>query len=174
MRSQVEIPSSSFPVVPIRARVRLEAQGFLGLDDQTLAQINYWLRLSPAICMIWVAVGTALGSPPVLWSLVPFALLGALLPGHPFDLLYTLGFRRVVGGPRLPCYPRPRRLACLTASFWIAGEALAFQNAIPLAGHLLGWSLVVMAFVNVSMGFCVPSFIYGLLFGKPVSCAFQR
>ena len=44
------------------ARLRIEAQGFLGLEDQTLAQINYWLRLAPAICMVWAAVGTALGS----------------------------------------------------------------------------------------------------------------
>ena len=51
------------------ARRRIEAQGFLGLDDATLARINYWLRLSPAICMVWAAVGTALGSAPVLWAL---------------------------------------------------------------------------------------------------------
>ena len=30
-------------------RRRVEAQGFLGLDDQTIGQLNYWLRLSPAI-----------------------------------------------------------------------------------------------------------------------------
>jgi hypothetical protein len=41
---------------------------------------------------------------------------------------------------------------------------------MPLAGHLFGWSLVAAAFVNVSTGFCIPSFIYGLLFGKPSSC----
>jgi hypothetical protein len=60
------------------ARARIEAQGFVGLDDQTLAQIDNWLRLSPAICMLWAAVGTALSSPTVLWSLVPFAALGGL------------------------------------------------------------------------------------------------
>ena len=74
------------PVIPTIRR-RIEAQGFLGLDDRTVNQINYWLRLSPAICMIWTAVGTALESAPVLWALAPFAFLGALLPGHPFDLL---------------------------------------------------------------------------------------
>ncbi len=36
-------------------RLRIEAQGFLGLEDKTLSQINYWLRLSPAICMVWAA-----------------------------------------------------------------------------------------------------------------------
>src|SRR5262249_50290832 len=34
-------------------RSRIEAQGFLGLDDRIIDELNYWLRLSPAICMIW-------------------------------------------------------------------------------------------------------------------------
>ena len=82
--------SAMSPIV----RNRVEAQWFLGLDDETIHQINYWLRLSPAICMIWTGIGTWLESAPVLWALAPFALLGALLPGHPFDLLYTLEYGR--------------------------------------------------------------------------------
>ncbi len=35
-------------------RENIQAQGFCGLDDKTRAQINYPLRLSPAICMVWV------------------------------------------------------------------------------------------------------------------------
>ena len=89
---------------PVRQRV--EAQGFVGLDDQTIDHINYWLRLSPAICMTWVAVGTA-------WS---------------------------------------------------------FQLGWSLTGHILRWGLVTAAFVNVSTGFCIPSFVYGLVFGKPTAC----
>ena len=71
--------------VTATVRERIQAQGFCGLD----AQINYPLRLSPAICMVWVAVGTALASPTILWALAPFAALGAILPGHPFDVLYN-------------------------------------------------------------------------------------
>jgi hypothetical protein len=37
-------------------RENIQAQGFCGLDDKTCAQINYPLRLSPAICMVWAAV----------------------------------------------------------------------------------------------------------------------
>jgi hypothetical protein len=53
-------------VPAMKARARIEAHGFLGLDDQTVHQINYWLRLSPAICMVWTAIGTALQSTTVL------------------------------------------------------------------------------------------------------------
>jgi len=151
-------------------RTRVEAQGFLGLDDRMIAQVNYWLRLSPAICMIWTAIGTALQSATVLWLLVPFALLGALLPGHPFDLLYTHGIRYVTGGPRLPRYPLPRRFACLLATLMLVTAAWCFQSGRVLAGQIVGWGLVAAALANVTMGFCIPSFIYGLLFGKPTSC----
>jgi hypothetical protein len=151
-------------------RDRIEAQGFLGLDDQTVSRINYWLRLSPAICMIWTAIGTALESAAVLRWLVPFAALGAILPGHPFDVLYTYGFRYLVRGPRLPRYPVPRRSACLMAMVMIAGAAWSFQAGHLVLGHVLGWAVVTAAFANVSLGFCVPSFIYGLVFGRPSSC----
>ncbi len=154
----------------LATRTRIEAQGFLGLDDLTISRIDFWLRLSPAICMTWTAVGTALGSAPVLWALIPFALLGAILPGHPFDLIYTWGFRRLVRGPRLPRYPLPRRFACLMASAILAVSAGGFQSGNAVLGHVAGWFLVAAAGANVFTGFCIPSFIYGLIFGKPSAC----
>ena len=161
--------SAMSPIV----RNRVEAQWFLGLDDETIHQINYWLRLSPAICMIWTGIGTWLESAPVLWALAPFALLGALLPGHPFDLLYTFGVRPLTSGPPIPRYPLRRRLACLLATFMIVAAAWSFQSGRTLSGQILGWALVSAAFVNVSTGFCIPSFLYGLIFGKPTTCTFK-
>lgn len=155
---------------PAATRKRIEAQGFLGLDDQVASQINFWLRLSPAICMVWTAIGTALGSARILWALVPFALLGALLRGHPFDVFYTYGFRRLSGGPRLPRYPLPRRFACLMATAILVGAAWGLQSGNTVLGHSLGWFLVGAALANVTTGFCIPSFIYGLIFGKPSAC----
>lgn len=157
--------------IPVTTRNRIEAQGFVGFDDRMLTQINYWLRLSPAICMVWTAIGTALNSPLILWILVPFALLGAVLPGHPFDVLYTYGFRYLVHGPRLPRYPLPRRFACLMATIMLAVAAWGFQTGNLVLGHVVGWFLVAAALINVSTGFCIPSLIYGLIFGKPSACA---
>lgn len=160
------------PTPSVRGRV--EAQGFRGLDDQTIRQINYWLRLSPAICMAWTATGTFLQSAPALWALAPFALLGALLPGHPFDVLYTFGVRRLIHGPAIPPYPRPRRFACLLATVMIVGAAWSFQSGWTLSGQILGWGLVGAALVNVTTGFCIPSFLYGLLFGTPAACDIRQ
>ena len=35
------------------ARERIQAQGFCGLSDATYSEINYPLRLSPGIMMLW-------------------------------------------------------------------------------------------------------------------------
>ncbi|MDH5517033.1 MAG: DUF4395 domain-containing protein [Gammaproteobacteria bacterium] len=145
---------------------RIQAQGFCGLDDKTYQQLNYPLRLSPAICMLWAALGTYLSSPLILWLLVPFAALGAILPGHPFDTLYNYGLRKISNTPRIPTYPARRRFACVMATVMIIIAAWGFQAGYPLLGQIMGWSLVAAAFVNVSTGFCVPSFIARLIIGK--------
>lgn len=151
-------------------RENIEAQGFCGLDDKTSVQLNYPLRLSPAICMVWAAVGTALASPTILWALAPFAALGAILPGHPFDVLYNYGLRHLLGTPELPRYGSRRRFACALATIMIVLAAWGFQAGMPLLGYIVGWSLVAAAFVNVSTGFCIPSFIVRLFFGR-VACS---
>lgn len=149
-------------------RENIQAQGFCGLDEKTYAQINYPLRLSPAICMVWAAVGTALASPIILWALLPFAALGAILPGHPFDVFYNHGLRHLFGTPPLPRYTARRRFACVLASIMVLAAAWGFQAGMPMVGYVVGWSLVAAAFVNVSTGFCIPSFIARMVFGKVV------
>jgi Domain of unknown function (DUF4395) len=153
-------------IVNVKVRERIQAQGFCGLNDATYAQINYPLRLSPAICMVWAAVGTALASPTVLWALAPFALLGAILRGHPFDVLYNYGLRHLSGAPALPRYGVRRRFGCTSATTMLIAAGWSFQTAHPLAGYVIGGVLVIAAFVNVSTGFCIPAFIARIFFGK--------
>src|SRR5207248_11006983 len=132
-------------------RENIQAQGFCGLDDKTYAQINYPLRLSPAICMLWTAVGTALASPMILWAV---AALGAILPGHPFDVRYNYGLRHLTGTPALPRYRARRRLACAFATTLFLMAAWGFQAGMPMAGQIVGWALVAGALRNVSHGVC--------------------
>lgn len=153
------------PLTPT-ARQRIEAQGFTGLSDETLAGINYGLRVAPALCMAWATIGMATASPRMLWGLLPFALLGGILAGHPFDVFYNQGLRFVLGTPPLPPYPRQRRFACLLASLMIAGAALCFEAGHMVAGCLIAGSLAAAAGVNVCTGFCIPSFLCALFFGR--------
>jgi hypothetical protein len=156
-------------VTPVM-KARVEMQGFTGLNDETIAGINLGLRTAPAVCMVWAGTGTALASAAVLWSLVPFALLGAILPGHPFDVLYRFGLRRLFRGKPLPPYPLPRRFACLLATVMLCAAAWGFQSGHMAVGYGVGGVLAAAASVNVLTGFCIPSFLYGLLFGKPAAC----
>lgn len=146
-------------------RRRIEAQGFVCFANDEIESLNYWLRFAPAICLIWTAIGVVLGSGSILAALVPFALLGGILTGHPFDVIYNHGIRHLTKTPELPLYGRPRRFACLMASVMISGAGVAFYLGYYAVGYALGSFLIVLAGVNVATGFCVPSFIYGLVFG---------
>jgi hypothetical protein len=148
-------------------RRRIEAQGYLGLDDATLAKVGPWLRLSPAICMTWVAIATFYESAAALLVLIPFAALGAILPWHPFDAIYNLGIRHLLGTPLLPRAKAPRKFACKVAVVWLSATSLAFYSGATVLGYILGGSLAFAAAVPTFTDFCIPSFIYGLLFGKP-------
>jgi hypothetical protein len=152
-----------------KTRRLVEMQGFVGFDDAIVRHLDYALRVSPVICLTLTAVATVMESVTLLWVLLPFAVGGAILRNHPFDVLYNYGLRNLTGGPAMPRYPMPRRFACMLASVWITAEALSFTYGMPLVGNILGWSLVATAAVPVTTGFCVPSYIYGLLFGKPQS-----
>ncbi len=148
----------------------LETQGYVGIDERTLSAVAPWLRWSPSICTGIIIAGTALSSQWVLWALVPFAVLGALMTRHPFDYVYNLGLRRLTGTPPLPEHGAPRRFACGLAAVWITATGAAFAAGAPAAGYALGGVLsAVGALVSVTH-FCIPSTIYGVLFGKPVAC----
>ncbi len=151
------------------ARERIQAQGFCGLSDATYAQINYPLRLAPGIMMVWVAVGTALASAHILWALVPFTALGAILTGHPFDVLYNQGLRYLTGTQELPPYGRRRRFAFGVATFMVSLAAGGFQAGEPSLGYIVGGAIVASTCLNVNTGICGPAVVAGKLFGK-VKC----
>jgi hypothetical protein len=76
--------------VSTTTRQRIEAQGYLGLSDATLAEVGPWLRFSPAICMVWVAIATYYESVTALTVLIPFAAL--LFTTMVFDIALVLSF----------------------------------------------------------------------------------
>jgi len=150
-------------------RRRLEAQGFCGLDDATLEEVGPWLRWSPALCTFFMAAGVVLKSPAILWALAATALLGALLPFHPFDLLYNYGARHLTGTRALPHQGAQRRFACGVAAIWLLATGWAFQSgALPLA-YALGIPLILVAGLVSVTHFCIPSLIYNTLFRKPAT-----
>jgi hypothetical protein len=47
---------------------------------------------------------------------------------------------------------------------------LAFYLGSPVLGYVLGGSFTLAALVPVTTDFCIPSFFWGLMFGKPFAC----
>jgi hypothetical protein len=146
-------------------RRRLDMQGFTCADDTTLARTHLWLRWSPGLCAAITAAGTALASPTVLWTLAPFAALGAILPFHPFDLVYNLGLRHLSGGPALPRNGAPRRFACAVGSVWLITTGWLFFAGLDGAAYTLGAAFVATATLVTSAHICIPSMVYRALFG---------
>jgi hypothetical protein len=148
-------------------RKRIEAQGYLGLSDAELTEVGPWLRLAPAGCMVWIAIATYYQSEAALILLAPIAALGAILPGHPFEVIYNHGIRHLLGTQRLPPAGAPRRFACGVATVWLIATSWAFYSDAVVLGQVLGFSLAAAAGIPAFTDFCIPSFIYGLIFGKP-------
>ena len=150
--------------ISLVTRSRLEAQGFCNLDDTALNELAPWLRWSPAFCTIFMTVGVALNSSIILWALAGTAFLGALLPFHPFDLLYNYGARYLTGTRSLPNQGPQRRFACGIATVWLIATGWAFQVGAPLLGYLLGVPLIFVAALVSITHFCIPSLIYNTVF----------
>jgi hypothetical protein len=146
---------------------RLDAQGYVNVDRQTLREVEPWLRWSPVFCAIVMATGTILASPWILWGLAVTAALGTVLPSHPFDYVYNLGVRRLTGTPPLPPNGAPRRFACGMAAVWLVGTGAAFAADLTVLGYVLGGILTAVAALVGTTHFCIPSLIYGLVFGRP-------
>ncbi|MCH7680452.1 hypothetical protein IID10_13985 [candidate division KSB1 bacterium] len=49
-----------------KTRRRLEIQGFVDLDDKTIAEVAPWLRMAFAFCATLAGLGTVLASPTFL------------------------------------------------------------------------------------------------------------
>ncbi len=147
-------------------RHRLDIQGYGCVDDSTLARTQSWLRMSPALCAAIAAVGTALASPAILWGLMVFAALGAVLTFHPFDLIYNLGVRHLTGAAELPRNGAPRRFACAVASIWLLTTGGLFYADFDITGYLLGGALVAVAALITVSHICIPSLVYRVLFGS--------
>ena len=156
--------------VESRTRQLLEMQGFGTTSDERLAEIRPWLRVAPAATASWLLLGTLSQSPTVLWILVPFVVLGAILPTHPFDVFYNHCARYVLGQPVLPENPVQRRVCCALAGGWAMVTAILFQWGFTTAGTVTGLIATAGCALPAFTDFCVPSFVMSLMGREVLSC----
>jgi Domain of unknown function (DUF4395) len=155
------------PTMSAATRRRLEIQGFVDLDDRTLAAPGRWLRLPFALCAALAAVGTLLAAPMLFWALAPIAALAAVFPVHPFDLVYNHGLRHLTGTGPIPRRGAPSRFACGFGAVWLLVTGWAFQSGYMVSGYLLGGALTSVALLVSTTDICIPSLIYRSIFGFP-------
>jgi len=148
-------------------RRRLEIQGFVGVDEATLAETAPWLRFAFALCTLLAATGTALASPVILWCLAPIAVWAAASPVHPFDHLYNLAIRPFTGTKPLPKRGAPSRFACGLGAVWLSATGWAFHAGAMTTGYVLGGLLTATGTLVSTIDFCIPSLMFRTIFGFP-------
>jgi hypothetical protein len=151
-------------IISESTRQKLVAQGF-ELSDDEIAKFNYWLRLAPTVCMLWVTTGLIFGSTVLIASLIPVGLLCFAFARHPFDLIYNFGLRYLTGGEKLPIYGAPRRFVCLMAALMLSSIAVSFILGFFAVGYTIGISMAAMLLLNVVTGNCGPCVFYNRLVG---------
>ncbi len=145
----------------------LTMQGYGSLSDGERRELWLGLRFSPLLCFAGIALGTALGSPPLLLAMAATAAVGGFFAArHPFDHVYNAVLRPLIGGPPVPPSPAPRRFACQLAAPWIAAIAISFLAGSSALAWILAIPMLVVAATVTTTNWCLPSLIYGLLFER--------
>ena len=147
-------------------RSRLEAQGFCGLDDKTLAELAPWMRWTYTLGTLVTLIGVALMSPGVLWTLAAITSVAIFLPFHPFDLLYNYGMRYLTRTGPIPSSGPQRHFVFVVATVWLAATGWAFHAGADIAGITLGVLLIFVGGLASTTNFCIPSFIYNTVAGR--------
>jgi hypothetical protein len=145
-------------------RRKIEAQGFLCLSNDEVESLNVWLRFTPAITLVWFTAGVWEASPRILFWLAMMTMLGAILTGHPFDVLYNHGIRYIAASPEIPPFSRQRRFAYLLAAVQILGTLTAFYAGYRTVGYAVGIASIGAGAVYVITGNCAPSLLLNKFF----------
>ncbi len=147
----------------------LTLQGFAG-GDPGLGAVAAWLRWTPALSTALIFAGTVLRQAWILWTFAGLAFLGAA-GWHVFDALFNHGVRYLLGVPRLPPNPAPRRFAMALAGAWAALTGALFSGGWTRSGFVAGGLLLVAAVTVSTTQFCVGSWLWRLLHARPTGVA---
>jgi hypothetical protein len=141
-----------------KVRAHLSAQGY-ACEQELVGQMVPWLRWTPALSAIWIAAGTTARAPIILWSFSLCAAAG-VAGWHPFDALFNYGVRHLLGLPRLPPNPPPRRFAMALAAIWSGFTGLLFYRGLERAGMVAGLLMTAAALTVATTQFCLGAWVW--------------
>jgi hypothetical protein len=116
-----------------------------------------------ALLFIAFLIGNNLGGQALAAATALAMTIGVLVPEQgPFRLLY----RRVLKPagllkPRVePDDPRPHRFALALGAAFAWASFLALISGLTVVGWALAWTVIILAFINLTVNFCAGCFIY--------------
>ena len=142
----------------------LVQQGYQTHTQKQLAQLNWGLRFTPAVCSLITLVAVIYQLPLLLLAVSALGVWAFFAPAaHPMDLLYNHAVRHVFGAVRLPPNPFQRRLACLAAGVMNFAAATFFWLGLPGMAIATGAALLALQAIVIFTHFCALSWIYEIL-----------
>jgi hypothetical protein len=150
-------------------RRRVEKQGFLGLSDDKLREIEPWLRFTPFLTGLFAALGTLGRFHFPLFVLAGVSVLGVVLPRHPFDYLYQNFIRHFENSLPLPPSPGLRRFVYGFQAIVIAAAAWGFMAGYTRTSYTLGWLIAAEAAWLAAHQISLVSEAWTFVFGRKVA-----
>lgn len=143
-------------------RANLTTQGFC-LSDGERRELAVGLRFSTGLCLTLVVIALALESAAMVFALCAVGFAAGVGARHPFDHVWNLAVRRVVGGPVLPPNPPRRRHAFRVATVWLALVGGLLAAGASTAALVLGGLLVAACALVTATNLCLPSELFAWL-----------
>jgi rhodanese-related sulfurtransferase len=139
-------------------------QGYQHYSPDELRQLEWGLRFTPAACSTITAFALYYQAPTALFVVAFLGMYAFFFPaGHPMDLIYNHGIRRLFGAVALPENPLPRRMACLAAGVMNTAAAFLFLAGLPIAAVVVGLALLCLQVIVITTHFCTLSYLYEML-----------
>ncbi len=143
---------------------RMRLQGWRGRDVTQAIAAGWLVSVAPAACAIGSLAGAVLQSPLLLLALAATALVGAVGPHHPFEVVSNEIARRR-GRTPTPPNRAGRRTGCTIGTIVLTSAAAAMLWGAPTLGAVLAGGLGVVAAFVAATNICIPSMVLTVLRG---------
>jgi hypothetical protein len=133
------------------------------MEEGVLRKVDHSaLRVNQAVIILALLVGFIVNVPWLIAAVAFFMLLGTAIGRPGFFFFYTglLKPARIVRPHVLMDNPEPHRFAQGFGGIVAAGSAVALLLGAAVAGWVLAWVVIVLASLNLFLGFCAGCAVY--------------
>ena len=120
------------------------------------------LRVNQALIIAALLLAFVLDTVILLGLVATLMLVGTALRTQAFRWVYV-GLLRPLGLVKpdpIPDHPEPHRFAQGLGGAFLVIAGLALLTGLPVIGWALAWMVILLAAVNLFLGFCVGCFVY--------------